>query len=336
MNVLVTGGAGYIGSHTCKALAGEGFLPVTFDNLCAGHEWAVQWGPLVRGDLKNADLLRTTIRKYEICAVLHFAAYSNVGESVGEPQKYYRNNLMNTLALLDAMIETGVQTVVFSSTCATFGIPQGGVLDETHPQNPVNPYGETKLAIERALRWYGSAYGIRSVCLRYFNAAGADAEGQIGEDHNPETHLIPLILEAALDQNRSISIFGTDYDTPDGTAIRDYIHVTDLASAHVKALRFLQSGGDSASFNLGTGQGYSVRDVISAVRRVTGRHPRVIETGRRAGDPPRLVAASQLANGELQWIPRHSSLDNIIETAWNWRRGVVPSTGRLQTVGASI
>lgn len=338
MNVLVTGGAGYIGSHTCKALAAEGFLPVTYDNLSTGHEWAVQWGPFVFGDLSDVGLLRDTMRKYDIGAVLHFAASCYVGESVQEPRKYYGNNLAKTMGMLDAMLDLGVNTIVFSSSCATYGIPQRDLLDETHPQNPVNPYGETKLAIERALMWYGSAYPIRSVALRYFNAAGADADSEIGEVHDPETHLIPLAIEAAVDPNRRVSIFGTDYPTRDGTAIRDYIHVSDLADAHVRALRFLSAGGVSANFNLGTGAGYSVREIIHTVESVTGRKIPAIASGRRAGDPERLVADARLARRKLGWTPSSSDLEHIVRTAWRWRLKLAesgtPRRGLESVVGA--
>jgi UDP-glucose-4-epimerase GalE len=326
MKVLVTGGAGYIGSHTAKALAATGITPVTYDNLSTGHAWAVQWGPLITGDLSDTALLRSTILKYDVKAVLHFAASAAVGESVRNPRKYYRNNLFNSIDLFDAMVDTGVKHIVFSSTCATYGDPQSDYLDEAHPQLPVNPYGETKFAIERALHWYGGAYGIKSVCLRYFNAAGADPDGDIGECHDPETHLIPLVLDAAFDQTRPVSIFGTDYPTPDGSAIRDYIHVSDLAEAHVSALRFLMGGGPSTALNLGTGKGYSVRDVIRAVERVTGHPVRTVLAPRRAGDPPRLVAAASRAKSELNWIPQRG-LDDIVQTAWNFR--VHPRFDRL-------
>ena len=320
MNVLVTGGAGYIGSHTCKALAKEGCLPVTYDNLSTGHEWAVRWGPLVQGDLGDGALLRQTIVRYGIQAVVHFAASSYVGESVHEPRKYYRNNLVNSLGLLDAMLDTGVSMIVCSSTCATYGLPQTDLLDESHPQQPVNPYGETKLAFERALAWYGGACQLRSVALRYFNAAGADADGEVGELHDPETHLIPLVIEAAFDSRRSVSIFGNDYQTPDGTAVRDYVHVADLADAHVRALRFLAAGGASTAFNLGVGRGYSVREVVHAVERITGRPVKTVDAHRRPGDPHSLVAKAARAQAELGWAPQASDLDHIIRTAWRWRR----------------
>jgi UDP-glucose-4-epimerase GalE len=320
MKVLVTGGAGYVGSHACKALAAAGITPVVYDNLSAGHQWAVKWGPLIVGDLCDGALLRETIRKHQVQAVLHFAAHSYVGESVENPRKYFRNNLVNTLELLDAMLDTRVRRIILSSTCATYGYPKFVPMHEGHAQLPVNPYGDTKLAIERALKWYGQAYGLEWVALRYFNAAGADPDGEIGESHDPETHLIPLVLEAVLSPHRPVSIFGTDYPTQDGTAIRDYIHVSDLAEAHVLALRYLQNGGNNDAFNLGTGFGHSVREVIAAVERVTGRKVAVIESGRRAGDPPVLVAAAARARNELHWNPRFSALDDIVASAWHWQR----------------
>lgn len=324
MNILVTGGAGYIGSHTCKALARHGHTPITYDNLSTGHKWAVRWGPLVVGDLCDSAHLAQTLREHAIEAVVHFAANSLVGESHRNPRKYYRNNLLNTLNMLDTMLDARVNRLIFSSTCATFGQPQSDTLDESHPQNPVNPYGETKLAIERALHWYATAHNFRYIALRYFNAAGASPESEIGEAHDPETHLIPLILEAALNPARPISIYGTDYPTSDGTAIRDYIHVDDLAAAHVKAFHYLQNGARSAAFNLGTGRGYSVREVIAAVEQITNRPVAKQETARREGDPVRLIAAAQKANKELGWKPIHSDIKNIVQTAWHWRQNQAP------------
>jgi UDP-arabinose 4-epimerase len=318
-NILVTGGAGYIGSHVCKALAQAGYLPITLDNLVYGHRWAVQWGPFFEGDLANGTLLRRVIRDYKIEAVVHFAAYAYVGESMQDPGKYFRNNVVNTINLLDAMVETGISNVVFSSTCATYGVPQRTPIGEDHPQQPVNPYGESKLFIERALRWYDVAHGIRSVALRYFNAAGADADGKIGENHDPETHLIPLVIRAALDPTQNVKIFGTDYATPDGTAVRDYIHVTDLAEAHVKAIDRLRYGCETISLNLGTGTGHSVREVIDAVQRISGRKVNTVESPRRAGDPPMLVAQSGLAVDLLGWVPQYSDLDTIVTTALRWQ-----------------
>jgi UDP-glucose-4-epimerase GalE len=317
-NVLVTGGAGYIGSHACKALAKAGYTPVAYDNLIYGHKEAVRWGPFVEADLADKETLQATLRKHDIAAVMHFAAFAYVGESMEKPQLYFRNNVVNTLTLLDAMLEAGIKATVFSSTCATYGTPDTVPITEAEPQKPVNPYGETKLMIERALHWYGQAHGSRYVALRYFNASGADPEGETGESHDPETHLIPLILDAALGRRAQIDIYGTDYPTPDGSAIRDYIHVQDLADAHVKAIDYLMRGGDSIALNLGTGQGHSVREVIAAAERVTGRRIPRREVGRRAGDPPALVADPRRAKDVLGWRPVMSDLDSIIKTAWAW------------------
>jgi len=320
MSILVTGGAGYVGSHTCKALAAAGLEPVTYDNLSTGHRWAVRWGPLVVGDLADRALLRKTIREHNVEAVVHFAASSLVGESVKDPAKYFRNNLVNTLSLLETMVETDVNRLVFSSTCAVYGAPLTETLDESHPRSPVNPYGESKLAIESACRWFGEAYGLRWLALRYFNAAGADPDGQIGEAHACETHLIPLTLEAVINPASKISIFGTDYPTPDGTAIRDYIHVADLADAHLLAMEKTAEADTGLSVNLGTGQGHSVREVISMVESVTGRPPRQVDAPRRPGDPAKLVAAAERARTYLGWTPQRSELRAIAETAWNWRQ----------------
>ena len=319
--VLVTGGAGYIGSHACKALAAAGYRPVVFDNLSRGHREAVRWGPLVEGELADGALLSAAIDRYRVAAVMHFAAYAYVGESVADPALYYRNNLNGTLSLLDAMRETGVDKIVFSSTCATYGIPAGVPISETAPQLPVNPYGETKLAIERALHWYGEAYGMRSVSLRYFNAAGADPEGEIGERHDPETHLVPLVLQAALGRRPHVEIYGTDYPTPDGTAIRDYIHVRDLATAHLRALEHLYAGRAGAALNLGTGTGRSVREVIAAAEAVSGRPVPWCPAPRRPGDPPALVADPSRAAELLGWRAELSDLETIMRTALAWHRG---------------
>jgi len=317
-SVLVTGGAGYIGSHACKLLARTGYRPVVFDNLSRGHREAARWGPLVEGHLADREKLVAALREYQISAVMHFAALAYVGESVSDPAGYYRNNLGGSLSLLDAMRDVGVDNIVFSSTCATYGIPSEVPIRETLPQLPVNPYGETKLAIERALHWYGQAYGLRSVSLRYFNAAGADPEGEIGELHDPETHLIPLVLQAALGQRLQIDIYGTDYPTPDGTAIRDYIHVQDLAEAHLRALEHLGAGRASAALNLGTGRGHSVREVIRVAEAVSGRPVPCRETGRRPGDPPALVADPSLAAELLGWRAHVSDIETIIRTALAW------------------
>ena len=328
MTVLIVGGAGYIGSHTAKLIARSGQRPVVFDNLVYGHESAVKWGPLVKGDLADPALVDRVLKEHAITSVIHFAAYAYVGESVTNPRKYFRNNVVNTLNLLDAMVDNGVRDIVFSSTCASYGEPTKVPIAEDHPQNPVNPYGESKLTVEKILHWYQGAYGLRFAALRYFNAAGADPDGEIGEDHDPETHLIPLAIEAALGRGRELSIFGTDYPTPDGTAIRDYIHVLDLAEAHILALAQLGKGSEALRLNLGTGQGHSVREVISAVERVTKLKVPAREVGRRAGDPPALVADARKAAEVLGWRPMYASLETIVEHAFRWHdRAAKRTTG---------
>jgi len=316
--VLVTGGAGYIGSHACKVLARAGYHPVVFDNLTRGHRDAVRWGPLVEGNLAERSKLAEALDRHRVSVVMHFAAYAYVGESVTDPALYYANNLGGSLSLLEAMRDAGVDKIVFSSTCATYGTPAAVPISETMPQLPVNPYGETKLAIERALHWYGEAYGLRWVSLRYFNAAGADPEGEVGERHEPETHLVPLVLEAALGDRPQIDIYGTDYPTPDGIAIRDYIHVQDLAEAHLRALEHLRAGRQSATLNLGTGRGHSVREVIRTAEAVSGKSIPCRETARRPGDPPVLVADPGLAAELLGWRAEVSDLDTIVRTALAW------------------
>jgi len=317
-HVLVTGGAGYIGSHTAKALAAAGFIPVTYDNLTFGHRWAVQWGPMVEGDVRDRAKLIDTLRRYEIAAVLHFAALAYVGESMRKPELYYNNNVTGGLTLLESMLETGVRHIVFSSSCATYGTPQVVPIAEDTPQLPVNPYGETKLAIERALRWLGAAHPLSWAALRYFNAAGADAAGDVGELHAPESHLIPLVLEAVL-SGQPVEVYGGDYATRDGTCVRDYIHVTDLAEAHVRALDYLLRGGASIALNLGTGEGSTVHEVIETARVVTGQKVPFRVASRRPGDPAALVADAGRAGKILGWRPGHSSLKNIVKTAWDWR-----------------
>jgi UDP-arabinose 4-epimerase len=319
VSILIVGGAGYIGSQTAKRVAQAGLKPVVFDNLVYGHRWAVKWGPFVEGDLADGALLKDVLEQFKITAVIHFAAYAYVGESVTNPRKYFRNNVAGTLNLLDAMLDAGVRDIVFSSTCATYGVPTTVPISEDHPQAPVNPYGETKLAIERALHWYQRAYPLRFAALRYFNAAGADPDGEVGEDHDPETHLIPLALEAALG-GKPLEIYGTDYPTPDGTAVRDYIHVQDLADAHVAALDRLRGGETSLCVNLGTGRGHSVREMIAAVEKVSGKKVPARETGRRAGDPPQLVADPRRAAEMLGWQARLPGIDTIVEHAWRWRQ----------------
>jgi UDP-arabinose 4-epimerase len=319
VHVLVTGGAGYIGSHTAKILAQAGFQPVVVDNLQRGHREAVRWGPLIEADLGDRNALDRIFTQYPIEAVLHFAAFAYVGESMQFPDLYFRNNLVNTLGLLEAMRARGVRQIVFSSTCATYGNPVQIPITEEHPQQPVNPYGESKRMVERLLYWWGCIHGLRWVALRYFNAAGADPQGELGENHSPETHLIPLAISAAMELSKALEIYGTDYDTPDGTAIRDYLHVTDLAVAHLAALRYLEGGGTSTAFNLGTGRGHSVREVTSMVERVSGRKVPVRESGRRSGDPACLIADAAKARELLKWLPEHSTLDEIVQTAWNWK-----------------
>lgn len=318
MVVLITGGAGYIGSHTAKFMAKAGHSPVVLDNLSFGHIYAARWGPLEKGDLADTAFVKDVFARHAIDAVIHFAANAFVGESMGNPKKYFRNNTVNTLNLLDAMVDAGVKEIVFSSTCATYGDPIRVPIDETHPQHPVNPYGESKFFVERILHWYSGAYGLKYAALRYFNAAGADPEGEIGEDHDPETHLIPLVIETALGKRPHISVFGTDYPTPDGSAVRDYIHVNDLADAHVRALEHLRRGGANLALNLGTGTGNSVREVIAAVEEVARRKVPVQEGPRRAGDPAELVADPRKARETLNWRPRYAEIRTIVEHAWKW------------------
>ncbi len=318
--VLVTGGAGYIGSHAAKALARAGYTPIVLDNLVYGHRAAVRWGALVEGDVGDRALVAETLRRFDIGAVMHFAAFAYVGEFMTRPERYFGNNVVNSLALLEAMREAQVKRIVFSSTCATYGVPESVPIREDMAQRPVNPYGESKLMVERVLHWEGVAHGLQHVSLRYFNAAGADPEGEIGEQHEPETHLIPLIFDAALGRRAQIDVYGTDYPTPDGSAVRDYIHVGDLAEAHVLALGHLERGGDSLALNLGTGQGHSVREVIAAAERVTGRRVPRREAPRRPGDPPALVADAARARAVLGWTPRQSDLDTILATAWAWHQ----------------
>lgn len=316
--ILIIGGAGYIGSHAAKILHGKVYDTAVYDNLVYGHAEFVKWGRFFLGDLADIEQLRLVFRSNKIEAVMHFAAYAYVGESVVDPQKYYLNNLRNTLNLLEVMREFNVLNIIFSSTCATYGVPKEMPITEEHLQAPINPYGQSKLMVENILHDYSMAYGMKYVSLRYFNAAGADPEAEIGECHDPETHLIPLIIDAALGRRESVKVFGTDYDTPDGTCIRDYIHVTDIAQAHLKALEYLLAGGISDVFNLGNGKGFSVREVIESVRRITGRDIRVLEDVRRAGDPARLVGSSEKARRILGWNPEFEELDLIVRTAWKW------------------
>ena len=319
MKILVFGGAGYIGSHTALELVRAGEKVIIADNLVTGHRQAIPEGvTFYEGDLHDRAFLDRVFQTEQIDAVIHFAAFSLVGESVTNPLKYYDNNLCGTKVLLDAMVANHVDKIVFSSTAATYGEPENIPILETDRTCPTNPYGETKLAMEKMFHWTGLAHGMRYVSLRYFNACGADASGTIGEDHNPESHLIPLILQVPNGKRETVSIFGTDYDTPDGTCLRDYIHVTDLAQAHILAVQYLANGGESDIFNLGNGVGYSVREVIETARKVTGHPIPAVETPRRAGDPARLVASSEKARRVLGWNPVHDSLEEIIASAWNW------------------
>ncbi len=319
MRILVTGGAGYIGSHTVKRLLERGHEVTVYDNLSAGHRAAVPNDRLVVGDLKDIDHLDHLLLVNRIEAVIHFAASASVGESTTNPSKYYQNNLLNSLNLLDRVRRLGIGRFVFSSTCATYGVPVSVPITESENQQPINPYGNTKLAFERMLADYAAAYPIGFAALRYFNAAGAAADGTLGEVHDPETHLIPLVIQAAMGKRPHVEIFGTDYPTPDGTCIRDYIHVEDLADAHLLALEAIQPGKGLA-YNVGLGAGSSVREVIRAVEEVSGRKVPVKEGPRRAGDPPSLVAASDKIRRELGWTPKYATLKSIVETAWRWHK----------------
>ncbi|MEM1048247.1 MAG: UDP-glucose 4-epimerase GalE [Pseudomonadota bacterium] len=315
--ILAVGGAGYIGSHTCLLLAEHGYRPVVYDNLSNGHEEFAQWGPLERGDIRDRNRLDEVLGRHKPAAILHFAALIEVGQSVHDPMAFYENNVMGSLTLLSAAHAAGVDALVFSSTCATYGVPNRLPIDETHPQDPINPYGRTKWIVEQALTDYGQAHGLRSVILRYFNAAGADPEGRIGEWHSPETHAVPLAIEAALGRTGGFKIFGDDYETRDGTCVRDYIHVMDLADAHVRAVRHLIDGGDSTALNLGTGTGTTVKELLSAIETASGRPFPVATDARRDGDSPTLVADNAKAREVLGWQPTRT-LDDIVGTAWNW------------------
>lgn len=320
-SILVTGGAGYIGSHTVFALKQAGYDVVILDNLVYGHRDLVEkvlQVELIVGDTSDRPLLDNLFKTRNFAAVMHFSAYAYVGESVTDPAKYYRNNVLGTLVLLEAMLAASIKNFVFSSTCATYGVPDIVPIPENHPQNPINPYGATKLMVERILADFDQAYGLKSVRFRYFNAAGAHPDGLLGEDHNPETHLIPLVLLTALGKRQSISIFGTDYPTPDGTCIRDYIHVSDLADAHILGLEYLLKGGDSEFFNLGNGQGFSVREVIAAAAQVTGLNIPITECDRRPGDPPSLIGSGEKARKILGWQPQYPDIQDIVNHAWQW------------------
>ncbi len=319
-HVLVTGGAGYIGSHACKALAAAGFVPVTFDNLVTGWQDAVKFGPFEQGDLLNRARLDAVFAQYQPVAVMHFAALSQVGESMAEPGLYWRNNVQGSLTLIEAAVAAGCKQFVFSSTCATYGDQDNVVLDETSEQHPINAYGASKRAIEDILRDFEAAHGLRHVIFRYFNVAGADPEGEVGEFHQPETHLVPLMLDAIEGKRDALTIYGTDYDTPDGTCIRDYVHVCDLVDAHVLGLTWLADGKASRVFNLGTGSGFSVREVLDHSREVTNKPVPHVEGPRRAGDCTKLVSGSQRAVDELGWQPHRSTLRQMITDAWRWHQ----------------
>lgn len=319
-NVLVTGGAGYIGSHACKALRNAGFTPVTFDNLETGWSEAVKFGPFVQGDLMDRAAVDAVFAKYQPVAVMHFAALSQVGDSMKDPGRYWRNNVLGSLTLIEAAVAGGCLDLVFSSTCATYGDQDNVVLDENSEQHPINAYGASKRAIEDVLVDFEAAFGLRHVIFRYFNVAGADPEGEVGEFHQPETHLIPLMLDAIAGKRDALTVFGTDYDTPDGTCIRDYVHVCDLVDAHVLGLKWLQDGKGSRVFNLGTGSGFSVREVIDHSRAVTNQTVPYVDGNRRPGDCTKLVSGSTRAEAELGWTPTRSTLETMITDAWRWHQ----------------
>ena len=328
--VLVTGGAGYVGAHACKALAKSGYSPIVYDNLSTGHENFVRWGPLIKADIRDHATLREVINAHDISAILHFAACAYVGESVINPQKYYDNNVSGTLSLLRAMLDTDVQTIVFSSSCAIYGEPDQIPISEAAAKQPVNPYGASKLMIERVLQDYARAYELNTIALRYFNAAGADPNGEVGELRDPETHLIPRAMMSIQGYLSDFAVFGSDYPTPDGTAIRDYIHVDDLAEAHVAALRRLNEGWPNAAYNLGTGRGYSVKEVLQAIAAETGENFRAPTGLRREGDPAELIADASLGRSELGWNPHRSDLQTIVRTAWAWHLRAHPRKSDLR------
>ena len=319
-NILVVGGAGYIGSHMCKHLAINGYMPVVLDNLVCGHKEAVKWGPFFEGSMADKKLVEQIFSKYEIQAVMHFAAFCYVGESVTEPGKYYRNNVAAPINLLEVMVKKNISNFIFSSSCATYGEPLEIPITEKHPQNPISPYGRSKLMMEQILDDFFNAYGIKYISLRYFNAAGADPDGELGEDHRPETHLIPLVLQTAMGLKKEIKIFGDNYPTRDGTCIRDYIHIDDLAQAHLLALERLLNGQPRGIYNLGNGAGYSVKEVIDMARNITGKHITFRIVDKRFGDPAVLISSSQKAVEELGWRPKFPDLRTIIETAWRWHK----------------
>jgi len=318
--VLVTGGAGYIGSHVCKALAQQGYLPVTYDNLCSGNEEAVKWGPFEKGDIRDRKRLAEVITAYRPIAIMHFAALIQVADSVENPSDYYDNNIHGSQCLLEEARLHGINNMVFSSTAAVYGTPENAAIPEDAPLKPINPYGQTKLTMENMIRDYSRAYGLNAAILRYFNAAGADPEGELGTAYKKDTHIIPLLMRVASNDMQGFKVFGTDYDTPDGTALRDYIHVTDLADAHIRALRHIMDKNESVTLNIGTTKGQSVRSVLEAARNVTSKTIDAEDCDRRAGDPAILVADATLANRVLGWQPQYSDIETIIETAWKWRQ----------------
>jgi len=319
-DVLVVGGAGYIGSHMCKVLAQKGYRPIVLDNLIYGHRQAVKWGPFFEGDMADIALLKKITQRHKIAAVMHFAAFCYVGESVSSPAKYYRNNVADTVSLLEFMRTASIDKFIFSSSCATYGEPENVPISENHAQRPINPYGRTKHMVEQILADFQAAYDFNACALRYFNAAGADPDGELGEDHDPETHLIPLVLRVALGQRDMVNIFGDDYPTKDGTCVRDYIHINDLAQAHLLALEHLLAGGNGGFYNLGNGDGYSVKEVVETARQVSGHEIPTEVTPRRSGDPATLVGSAAKARKEWGWRPQYPDLKNIIKTAWHWHK----------------
>ena len=328
--ILVTGGAGYIGSHACKALAANGYEPVSYDNLSRGNRWSVKWGPLEIGDIADGNRLREVLGRHSPSAVMHFAAFAYVGESVENPTLYYQNNICGTLSLVKNVIDFGLLPFVFSSSCATYGVPRVVPIPEDHPQEPINPYGYSKLVIERMLTDFDRAYGLRFAALRYFNAAGADPDSEIGEAHDPEPHLIPRVLAAARN-GTPITVYGNDYETPDGTCIRDYIHVSDIARAHVQGLEYLLSGGSSCAFNLANARGHSVMEVIETAQRICGKTIRIEYAPRRHGDPPVLVGATDRAQALLNWVPTRSELELQISDALHWMQKFEQSVASAQS-----
>ena len=319
-NILIVGGAGYIGSYMCKYLAKNGYNPIVLDNLVYGHRQAVKWGPFIAGQMADTKLLDQIFKEHPIAAVMHFAAFCYVGESVDDPGKYYQNNVAATITLLEEMLKKNIKNFIFSSSCAVYGEPVEIPITEQHPYNPINPYGRSKLMVEQILQDFRAAYGLEYVALRYFNAAGADPEGEIGEEHNPETHLIPLVLKTALGQRETINIFGDDYATKDGTCIRDYIHIDDLAQAHLLALDRLLNGLPGGQYNLGNGDGHSVKEVIEVARKITSKQIPAKIVQRRPGDPAVLIGSSEKAFKELGWKPQFADLNAIVETAWQWHK----------------